>query len=87
MDFCAIAPDMLKFYNYEFQYISEPDDFDLRIGSNSRDVQKVSLKNKQFILFVKNEMYEELFWTINQFTMYVVFRYSGCSESNRFSPF
>jgi len=45
MNFCAIAPDMLKFYNYVFQHISEPNDFDLRIGSNSHDVQNLSLEN------------------------------------------
>jgi hypothetical protein len=53
MNFRAIAPDMLKFHNYDLQHVSEPGDFDLMIGYNSRDVQNLSLKNKQFILFVK----------------------------------
>lgn len=34
-----IAPEMLKFYNYDMQYVVEPGDFDVMIGPNSRDVQ------------------------------------------------
>lgn len=42
MNFRAITPYLLKFYNYDLQHVSESDDFDLMIGSNSRDVQKAS---------------------------------------------
>ncbi|MDP4201176.1 MAG: beta-glucosidase BglX [Bacteroidota bacterium] len=38
----TITPDMLKFYNYDLQYVSEPGEFDLMIGANSRDLQKTS---------------------------------------------
>jgi beta-glucosidase len=38
----TITPDMLKFYNYDLQYVSEPGEFDLMIGPNSRDLQKTS---------------------------------------------
>ena len=34
-----IAPDMLKFYDYDLQYVIEPGDFQVMIGSNSRDVK------------------------------------------------
>ncbi len=34
-----IAPEMLKFYNYDLQYVIEPGDFQVMIGSNSRDVK------------------------------------------------
>nr|WP_320908409.1 glycoside hydrolase family 3 N-terminal domain-containing protein [Bacteroides nordii] len=34
-----IAPEMLKFYNYDLQYVVEPGDFSIMIGPNSRDVQ------------------------------------------------
>jgi len=36
-----IAPEMLKFYNYDLQYVVEPGDFSIMIGPNSRDVQTV----------------------------------------------
>lgn len=35
----TIAPEMLKFYNYNLQFVAEPGDFDVMIGPNSRDVQ------------------------------------------------
>lgn len=34
-----IVPEMLKFYNYDLQYVVEPGDFSIMIGPNSRDVQ------------------------------------------------
>lgn len=41
-----ITPEMLKFYNYDLNYINEPGDFDLMIGGNSRDVQKTKFTLK-----------------------------------------
>lgn len=38
-----IAPEMLKFYNYDLQYVVEPGDFSIMIGPNSRDVQTASV--------------------------------------------
>ncbi|MCR4030707.1 MULTISPECIES: beta-glucosidase BglX [Flavobacterium] len=35
-----ITPEDLKFYNYDLQYAAEPGDFELMIGTNSRDVKK-----------------------------------------------
>lgn len=34
-----ITPELLKFYNYDLQYVFEPGDFDVMIGGNSRDVK------------------------------------------------
>ena len=39
-----IAPEMLKFYNYDLQYVVEPGNFSIMIGPNSRDVQTVSIR-------------------------------------------
>ena len=39
-----IAPEMLKFYNYDLQYVVEPGDFSIMIGPNSRDVQTASIR-------------------------------------------
>nr|WP_279209773.1 glycoside hydrolase family 3 N-terminal domain-containing protein [Bacteroides nordii] len=39
-----IAPEMLKFYNYDLQYVIEPGDFSIMIGPNSRDVQTASIR-------------------------------------------
>ena len=36
-----IDTDMLKFYNSDLQYVAEPGDFEVMVGGNSRDVQKV----------------------------------------------
>ena len=36
----SITPELLKFYNYDLQFICEPGDFDVMIGGNSRDVKK-----------------------------------------------
>jgi beta-glucosidase len=40
-----ITPEMLRFYNYDIEYVYEPGEFDVMIGSNSRDVL-----TKRFIL-------------------------------------
>ena len=34
------TPELLKFYNYDLQFVCEPGDFDVMIGGNSRDVKK-----------------------------------------------
>ncbi|MDL2214762.1 beta-glucosidase BglX [Dysgonomonas sp. OttesenSCG-928-M03] len=34
-----ITPKMLKFYNYDLDYVFEPGDFNVMIGGNSRDVK------------------------------------------------
>ena len=39
-----IAPEMLKFYNYDLQYVVEPGDFSIMIGPNSRGVQTASVR-------------------------------------------
>lgn len=36
----SITPELLKFYNYDLKYDWEAGDFDIMIGSNSKDVQK-----------------------------------------------
>lgn len=36
----SITPELLKFYNYDLQFVCEPGDFDVMIGRNSRDVKK-----------------------------------------------
>ena len=33
----SITPELLKFYNYDLQFVCEPGDFDVMIGGNSRD--------------------------------------------------
>lgn len=35
----TITPDLLKYYNYELQYVAEPGDFDLMIGTDSRHLK------------------------------------------------
>ncbi|MGL4993597.1 MAG: beta-glucosidase BglX [Bacteroidales bacterium] len=35
-----ITPEMLKFYNYDLEYVFEAGDFDVMIGGNSRDVKR-----------------------------------------------
>lgn len=40
----TITSDLLKFYNYNLDYVCEPGDFDVMIGGNSRDVKKASFK-------------------------------------------
>lgn len=34
-----ITPELLKFYNYDLQYVYEPGEFDIMIGGNCRDVK------------------------------------------------
>jgi len=41
----AIKPEMLKFYNYDLEYVWEPGDFEVMIGGNSREV-----KSAKFVL-------------------------------------
>ena len=36
----SITPELLKFYNYDLQFVCEPGDFDVMIGGNSQDVKK-----------------------------------------------
>ena len=36
----SITPELLKFYNYDLQFVCEPGDFDVMIGGNIRDVKK-----------------------------------------------
>ncbi len=36
-----ITPELLKFYNYNLEYVVEPGDFEVQIGGNSRDVEIV----------------------------------------------
>ena len=38
-----ITPDLLKFYDYNLNYVIESGDFDIMIGPNSRDVKKKTL--------------------------------------------
>ena len=42
----TIVPEMLKFYNYDLQFVAEPGDFDVMIGTNSRDVQSAQFTLK-----------------------------------------
>lgn len=35
-----ITPDMLKFYNYDLEYVNEPGAFEVMIGGNSKEVKK-----------------------------------------------
>jgi len=41
-----ITPELLKFYDYDLNYICEPGDFDVMIGGNSHDVKKTSFTLK-----------------------------------------
>jgi len=41
-----ITPEMLKFYNYDLQYIYEPGDFDVMIGGDSEQVKSASFTLK-----------------------------------------
>ena len=36
----TITPDLLKFYDYNLNYVLEPGSFIIMIGPNSRDVKK-----------------------------------------------
>lgn len=35
-----ITPDLLKFYNYELEFVNEPGEFEVMIGGNSKEVKK-----------------------------------------------
>ena len=35
----VITPELLKFYNYDLDFVVEPGDFEIQIGGNSRDVE------------------------------------------------
>ncbi len=37
----TITPELLKFYNSNLEYVAEPGEFDLMIGTNSRDVKSI----------------------------------------------
>jgi beta-glucosidase len=39
-----LAPDDLKFYNNDLKFVSEPGDFQVFVGGNSRDVQEAAFK-------------------------------------------
>ena len=39
-----LTPDDLKFYNNDLKFVSEPGDFQVFVGGNSRDVQEVAFK-------------------------------------------
>ena len=39
----TITPDLLKFYDYNLNYVLEPGEFDVMIGPNSRDVKKKTI--------------------------------------------
>ena len=41
-----ITPDMLKFYNADLKHIIEPGDFQIMIGTNSKDVKTMKLSVK-----------------------------------------
>ena len=39
----TITPELLKFYDYNLDYVLEPGDFEVMIGPNSRDVKKKTI--------------------------------------------
>lgn len=41
-----ITPELLKFYNYDLQYVCEPGEFSVMIGPNSHDVKSKSFELK-----------------------------------------
>lgn len=42
----TLTQDLLKFYDYNLNYVAEPGDFDIMIGGNSRDVKSARLTLK-----------------------------------------
>ncbi|MFK1846338.1 beta-glucosidase BglX [Bacteroides fragilis] len=46
----SITPELLKFYNYDLQFVCEPGDFDVMIGGNSRDVKKSTISSEGRII-------------------------------------
>lgn len=49
-----ITPELLKFYNYELDYVCEPGEFQVMIGGNSRDTQLA-----QFTLLEEEKISDE----------------------------
>ena len=41
-----ITPELLRFYDYELNYVAEPGDFDIMIGGNSQSVKTTHLSLK-----------------------------------------
>ena len=41
-----ITPELLRFYDYELNYVAEPGDFDIMIGGNSQSVKTTHLRLK-----------------------------------------
>lgn len=41
-----ITPDILKFYNADLKHVIEPGDFQIMIGTNSKDVKTMKLSVK-----------------------------------------
>jgi beta-glucosidase len=39
-----ITPELLKFYNYNLDFVCESGDFEVMIGRNSQDVKKAAFK-------------------------------------------
>lgn len=42
----TITPEMLKFYNYDIEFVNEPGEFNVMIGPNSRDLKSASFNLK-----------------------------------------
>lgn len=42
----TITPDLLRFYDYNLNYVAEPGDFDVMIGTNSQSVKTARLTLK-----------------------------------------
>ena len=40
----TITPELLKFYNYNLDFVCEPGDFEVMIGRSCRDVKKAAFK-------------------------------------------
>ena len=47
-----ITPELLRFYDYELNYVAEPGDFDIMIGGNSQSVKNDS-SEFEIIVFLK----------------------------------
>ena len=47
----TIGADQLSFYNADLKKVVEPGDFDIMVGSNSRDVKKARLTVKNNKVF------------------------------------
>lgn len=40
-----ITPELLKFYDYNLNFVCEPGDFDVMIGANSKELKSIKLQN------------------------------------------